>query len=102
MAAARPNQRTERETFAEMRQELVREIVATVTLVGVVIVLSGIVLALIGSVTLYGGSVGLYFITEATLLGHPTGIVFLQDYGPFVGPGAVWRRGLPIVYLTDV
>jgi O-antigen ligase len=30
--------------------------------------------------------VGLYFIDEATLFGHPTGIVFLQNYGPFVGP----------------
>ena len=68
------------------RSELVRQIVATVAITGAVIVLSGLVLALIGSLSIYGGSVGLYFITEATVLGHPTGLVFLQDYGPFVGP----------------
>ena len=68
------------------RSRLLEEIVATLVLTGVVIVVSGVLLALAGSIQLYGKSVGLYFITEATLLGHPTGLIFLQDYGPFVGP----------------
>ena len=68
------------------RSRLVEQILATVSITGVVIVLSGVVLWLLGSFTLYGGHVGLYFITEATLFGHPTGLLSFQDYGPFVGP----------------
>ena len=68
------------------RSRLVEDLVATLGITSVVIVLSGIVFLLIGSFQTYGRSVGLYFITEATVFGHPTGLVYFQDYGPFLGP----------------
>lgn len=68
------------------RAGLVRDLVATLVITAVAIVLSGVVFALAGSFQMYGRSVGLYFITEATLFGRPTGLIFFQDYGPFIGP----------------
>lgn len=68
------------------RSELVRNLVATLVVTAVVIVLSGVVFALVGSFQAYGRAVGLYFVTEFTLFGHPTGVILIQDYGPFIGP----------------
>lgn len=62
------------------------DLIATLVVTAVVIVLCGVVFALVGSFELYGRAVGLYFITEATVFGHPTGLIFFQDYGPFLGP----------------
>ena len=68
------------------RTRLIEELIATLVVTSVVIVLSGLLFALAGSVHVLGNYIGLYFVTEATLFGHPTGLIFLQDYGPFIGP----------------
>jgi len=68
------------------RMRLVEELIATLVVTSLVIILSGLLFALAGSIHLFGNNIGLYFVTEATLFGHPTGLIFLQDYGPFIGP----------------
>lgn len=61
-------------------------LLVTLTVAAVAIVISGLLLFAVGSVHIYGRTVGLYFLEEAVLFGHRTGIVFPQDYGPFLAP----------------
>jgi len=53
---------------------------------GAALLIFGLVLAAGGGITLLGRAVGVYFITEIVVFGMPTGIVFPQNYGPFLGP----------------
>lgn len=64
----------------------IRRLFAVVTISAVTLLASGLVLAALGGITIFGRSVGVYFIEELVLAGRPTGIVFPQNYGPFVGP----------------
>lgn len=63
-----------------------RRLFAVIAISGVSLVVSGLVLAGVGGVTIFGRSVGVYFIEELVFLGMRTGIVFHQNYGPYVGP----------------
>jgi hypothetical protein len=63
-----------------------RRLFAVVTISAATLLASGLVLATLGGITIFGRSVGVYFIEELVLAGRPTGIVFPQNYGPFVGP----------------
>lgn len=63
-----------------------RKLFGVVAISASALLASGLVLAALGGVTLFGRAVGVYFIEELVLFGTPTGIVFPQNYGPFVGP----------------
>ena len=63
-----------------------RKLFGVVSISASALLVSGLVLAAVGGVTLFGRAVGVYFIEELVLFGTPTGIVFPQNYGPFVGP----------------
>jgi hypothetical protein len=63
-----------------------RRLFAVIAISAALLLASGLVLAAVGGITIFGRSVGVYFIEELVLFGTPTGIVFPQNYGPFVGP----------------
>jgi hypothetical protein len=63
-----------------------RKVFAVVSISASALLISGLILAALGGVTVFGRAVGVYFIEELVLFGTPTGIVFPQNYGPFVGP----------------
>jgi O-antigen ligase/polysaccharide polymerase Wzy-like membrane protein len=67
-------------------ESLRRRFLVGVLAVGVAFVVVGIALFLLRGVALYGKEVGLYNIGELQVLGRGTGLVFPQNYGPFVGP----------------
>ena len=68
------------------RSRLVRDLVAAIVLSSILILVTGFVLALLGAIPLYGKSVGLYFLGQATILGYVTPVIFLQNFGPYIGP----------------
>ena len=63
-----------------------RNVFGVVSISASALLISGLILAALGGVTLFGRAVGVYFFEELVLFGTPTGIVFPQNYGPFVGP----------------
>jgi hypothetical protein len=63
-----------------------RKLSAVIAISAAALLASGLVLAGVGGITLFGHVVGVYFIEELVVAGTPTGIVFPQNYGPFVGP----------------
>jgi hypothetical protein len=63
-----------------------RKLFAVIAISAAAMLASGLVLAGVGGITIFGRAVGVYFIEELVLAGVPTGIVFPQNYGPFVGP----------------
>lgn len=98
-----------------------RAFVELVALLGPIFVVFGLAVFLLRGIALFGNEVGLYFISELVVLGWRSGLVFVQNYGPFAGPsadilafavvGATWlflvsggrrRAGWAIVLVTSL
>jgi len=68
------------------RDGIERQLLAVIAGTGLVLLLAGWVLFLVRGIELFGREVGVYFVEELTVFGTQTGLVFPQNYGPFVGP----------------
>jgi hypothetical protein len=68
------------------RDGIGRQFLVVIAATGLVLLVAGWVLVLVRGIDLFGRAVGVYFIEELTIFGTRTGLVFPQNYGPFVGP----------------